>query len=95
MAILCIALITMKDTSWADAYSRDVPAMVHAQGGRFLVQSGQPSLIEGDAPVPDSIAVLEFPSMDHVDALLAMPEYQPYLEARLAGADTVVYALTT
>jgi uncharacterized protein (DUF1330 family) len=34
--------------------------------------------------------IIEFPSADHAQAFYEDPQYQPYLDARKAGADTTL-----
>ena len=69
--------VTYDDMVWTDAYRRDVPAIIAAHGGRYLAKSLNAERLEGDGPMPDTIAVLEFPSITAAKGLLAAPEYQP------------------
>lgn len=93
MSVYLVISTTLRETSWKEAYQQNVPSMVAAYGGRYLTKSVAPVLVEGEAAPPESMAIMEFPSLDAVQAMMADPAYQPYLEARLAGASTVIYAL--
>jgi len=93
MSAYLVVEVSYQDLAWTEAYRRDVPQMVAAFGGRYLARSPHPELIEGERSLPDTLAILEFPSAEAARALLAAPEYQPYAEARRKGATTAIMLL--
>lgn len=92
MPAYLVVEVTYRDHGWIEAYRRDVPALIAAYGGRYLAKSLSPQLLEGDGPAPDTLAVLEFPSLEAARAMLSSPDYRPYLEERQAGATTRMLA---
>lgn len=81
------------DTGWLAAYRDNVPQIVAAFGGRYVARTLHAVAIEGDDALPDTLAILEFPSIEAAKAMLAAPEYQPYRQARIAGATTRMLAI--
>ena len=59
-----------------EEYRRQVPAMIAAHGGRYLVRGGDAELLEGEGPLRRQI-LLEFPSLAALRAFYDAPEYQP------------------
>jgi uncharacterized protein (DUF1330 family) len=93
MPAYLVVAVTSHDTGWTEAYRRDVPSMVAAHGGRYLARAVPPLRLEGDGPIPDTLAVLEFPTLADAHSLLESAAYRPYLDARQAATSTVMYAL--
>jgi uncharacterized protein (DUF1330 family) len=54
-------------------------------GGRFIVRGGSLEVLEGDW-TPSKLVVIEFPSMEHIRAWFASPEYAPLLAMRQQAA---------
>jgi len=76
------------DASWVEAYNRDVPPLLDAYGGRYLVRSTRAELMEG-TPGPRFItALLEFPTAADARTFLHSDVYQPYAESRRAAGRT-------
>ena len=93
MSAYLIVEVTYKDHQWTEAYRRDVPQIIDAHGGRYLAKSPVAELIEGDGPVPQTVALLEFPTIEAAKTMLACPEYRPYADARKIGARTRILAI--
>ncbi|MDQ6636282.1 MAG: DUF1330 domain-containing protein [Candidatus Dormibacteraeota bacterium] len=72
-------------------YSRQVPATVAAQGGRFLVRGGPGEVVEGEFSL-QRLVIIEFPDRDRLRAWYDSPEYQAILPIRQAnGESTIVF----
>src|ERR1041384_2738921 len=85
--------VTYQDAGWIEAYRRDVPDLIAAHGGRYLAKALNPQRLEGDRTPPSTMAILEFPTAEAARAMLDCPEYQPYAQARRAGAETTIFLL--
>lgn len=85
--------VTYEDKACTEAYRRDVPALIAAHGGRYMAISHAAERLEGEEEMPHTIAILEFPTAAAAKAMLTSPEYQPYAQARQAGAKTTMYLL--
>ena len=76
-------------------YFTHVPALVRRHGGEYLaVPKGEPGaveLLEGDAPVPQTIVLISFPSIEASKAFLADPEYAPFKAARVRASDSTIF----
>lgn len=93
MAGYLIVELDYTDASWVEAYSREVPPLIAAHGGRYLVRSTRAEHIEGDRPPSFITAILEFPTLAAVKAFLDSEEYGPYRDARRAAATTRMLGL--
>ena len=70
------------DHAMFDEYRKDVPTMVAAHGGRFIVRGGNLTVMEGEWPFPRFV-VIEFPTRAAAEAWYHSPEYQKVLPLRL------------
>ncbi|HEX7761948.1 MAG TPA: DUF1330 domain-containing protein [Caulobacteraceae bacterium] len=75
--------IEVTDPEAYEEYRRQVPAMIAAHGGRYLVRGGATRVLEG-AATPRRQVILEFPDMAHLLAFYNAPEYQPLKALRQA-----------
>ena len=66
--------IEVTDSVAYEDYRRQVPAVIAAHGGRYLVRGGAAEVLEGDAP-PGRQVILEFPDMAHLLAFYHSAEY--------------------
>ena len=67
--------IEITDPATYEQYRQQVPAIIAAYGGRYLVRGGEAALLEGEGPLKRMV-LLEFPTMAQVRAFYAAPEYQ-------------------
>ena len=82
MAAYLHAQIEVTDPAGYEEYRRQVPAIIAAHGGRYLVRGGASTLLEGDAlPLPRQV-ILEFPDMAALLGFYRSAEYQPLIELR-------------
>lgn len=86
MSVYLIADIEVTDGAWIPDYAANVLDLVEKHGGRYLSRSGNIKVLEGDAPDSTLIALLQFPSLEAVEAFAHDPEYRPYAESRQAGS---------
>ncbi len=82
-----IAQVKVNDDSWIPDYAANVHDIVDKHNGKYLSRSGNITTIEGDQSDANLVALIEFPSMDALQAFVTDPDYAPYAEARQAGTD--------
>ena len=85
MAAYVIGEIDVKDAAGYDDYRRQVLATVQKFGGRFLARGGRTEALEGNWQ-PKRLVVIEFPSMEKLEAWYRSPEYAPALALRMRCA---------
>lgn len=88
MSAYVVARVTLSDPSWVEEYVPNVQALVESHGGKYLVRTTEIEVVEQSGDPPSLVAVLEFPSKEEAKAFYSSAEYQPWLEARKAGADS-------
>jgi uncharacterized protein (DUF1330 family) len=86
MTVYLIADVKITDDSWVPEYTANVHDIVAKHGGKYLSRSGNITTIEGEGLDTTLIALIQFPSMEAVQAFAADPEYAPYGEARQKGS---------
>ena len=75
MAAYIHADIEVTDPVAYEDYRRQVPAVIAAYGGRYLVRGGAVEVLEGDRQ-PRRQVILEFPDMARLKAFYDSPEYR-------------------
>lgn len=85
MTVFVIADVTVTDDSWIPDYAANVHDIVHKHGGKYLSRSGNITTVEGEPLNSTLVALIEFPSMEAVQAFANDPEYAPYAKARQEG----------
>ena len=85
MTVYLIADVTVTDDAWIPDYAANVHDIVHKHGGKYLSRSGNITNLEGEPLGSTLIALIEFPSMEAVQAFASDPDYAPYGKARQAG----------
>ncbi len=88
-----IAQVKVNEDAWIPEYAASVHALVEKHGGKYLSRSGNITKIEGDRCDADLVAVLQFPSMESLQAFLADPDYAPFAAVRRAGTDSQIIAI--
>lgn len=76
MAAYLHAQLEVTDPVGYEEYRRQVPAMIAAHGGRYLVRGGAVTQLEGEGTSPSRQVILEFPDMAALQAFYRSPEYQ-------------------
>jgi uncharacterized protein (DUF1330 family) len=80
------------DPSAYDEYRRQVVPLIGRFGGRFLIRGGPILHVEGDWK-PERLVVIEFPSMEALQAWYDAPEYAPLRVLRQAASIGSVVAV--
>ena len=86
MTVYVIADVKVTDEAWIPDYAAHVHDIVHNHGGKYLSRSGNITTVEGEGLDTTFIALIEFPSMEAVQAFASDPAYAKYLQARQAGS---------
>jgi len=86
MTVYVIADVTVTDDSWLPGYAEHVHGIVNKHGGKYLSRSGNITTVEGEPLDSTLVALLEFPSMEAVQAFASDPEYAPHAKARQEGS---------
>lgn len=86
MAVFLIADIKVTDGAWIPDYAANVHNIVRSHGGKYLSRSGNITTIEGEELGSTVVALIEFPSMEAVQAFVKDPAYAKYRQARQAGS---------
>ena len=86
MAAFLIADVKVTDEAWLPDYAKNVHDIVHKHGGKYLARSANITTIEGEGLDTTLIALLEFPSMEALQAFVNDPAYAEYQAARSAGS---------
>lgn len=86
MAVYLIADIKVIDDTWIPSYTANVHDIVHDHGGKYLSRSGNITTIEGEGLGTTVVALMQFPSMEAVQAFVNDPTYTKYRQARQTGS---------
>jgi uncharacterized protein (DUF1330 family) len=86
------ANVEVTDPAAYETYRREVPALIAAHGGRYLVRGGAVTVLEG-AGVPQRQVILEFPSMTQLRAFYDSPDYQRLVAIRQAASTGTLFAI--
>lgn len=86
MTVYVIADVKVTDDSWLPEYAANVLDIIHKHGGKYLSRSANITTLEGEGLDTTLIALIQFPSVDAVQAFANDPEYAPYGKARRDGS---------
>ena len=89
MAVYVIVNINIKDLPAYDAYKTGAPPLVKKHGGEYLARGGATEVLEG-AWVPNRLAILKFPDLAAVKALLMEPLIEIYDEEEDIDSEKLV-----
>lgn len=73
--------IEVTDPAAYEVYRQQVPALIAAHGGRYLVRGGAVEVLEGDR-TPRRQVILEFPDMAALKTFYTSPGYQALIAIR-------------
>lgn len=88
MTVYIIAEVEVTDDAWHGEYGERVHDIVHRYGGKYLSRSANIVNLEGESLPTTSIALLEFPDAESVEAFGTSPDYAPFRAARQAGSNS-------
>jgi uncharacterized protein (DUF1330 family) len=81
-----ISEVRPRDPDLFDEYREKAADSIAQHGGRYLVRGGSVRAAEGTWPDEFAIVIVEFPSMDALNAWYESDEYAQALVARRRGA---------
>ena len=93
MSAYLIANVKVTDDSWIPEYAQTVHDLMKKYGGKYLSRSGNITLLEGNLPDYDVIALVEFPSVEDCQAFVDSAEYAPFAKSRQSGAACDFYVI--
>ena len=93
MSVYVVGRVMIIDPAWIEGYIPAVEAIVESHGGKYLVRSPEMDVIESNGDAPNVVVVIEFPTKEAAQAFYTSAEYQPWLDARKAGADSELILL--
>jgi len=86
MPAYVVGRITIQDSSWGEEYRKRILPLLEKHGGRYIAATNRMETLEGSAPLPSVMVVIEFPSMDAARAWYHDPEYAPLIRLRQGGS---------
>jgi uncharacterized protein (DUF1330 family) len=92
MAAYIYASVEVTDPVTYEEYRRQVPAVIAAYGGRYLVRGGATTALEGEPPA-NRLVILEFPDMARLRAFYDSPEYRPLAAIRQRASRSTLTAI--
>jgi uncharacterized protein (DUF1330 family) len=92
MAAYIYANVEVTDLAAYETYRAEVPGLIAAHGGRYLVRGGAVTVLEG-AGRPQRQVILEFPDMAHLQAFYRSPGYQRLIAIRQGASTGTLFAI--
>ena len=86
------ANVEITDPVAYEAYRAEVPGLIAAHGGRYLVRGGATTVLEGPG-VPQRQVILEFPDMAHLQAFYHSVDYQRLIAIRQSASVGTLFAI--
>lgn len=92
MAAYIYGDVEVTDTSAYETYRQQVPALIAAHGGRYLVRGGAVEVLEGSR-TPRRQVILEFPDMAHLKAFYTSAQYKTLIAMRQGASHGSLLAI--
>ena len=86
MTAYSVLAVTPENEDWIEDYLPNANALVTKHGGRYLARTAEHEQVEGDDSPAALRIVIEWPTREAAVAFENDPDYQPYLETRLANS---------
>lgn len=93
MTVYLIAQVKVTDDSWIPDYAAKVHDLAAKHGGKYLSRSAHITVLEGDAPGCDVVALIAFPSLEAAQGFAGDPDYAPFAKARQAGSESRLFVV--
>ena len=87
MKCYTVAETTIIDPTWVGDYVVNVTALVERFGGRYLARTGRVDKVEGVRALAQTFLIIEWPSKAAALSFYDSPEYRPYRQRRINGAE--------
>ena len=87
MAAYVISVVEMLDETPGRRYRELAAGSIARHGGRYLVRGAAPVVAEGDWPATCRIVIVEFPTMERLQAWYASADYAEALAVRQTALD--------
>lgn len=87
MSAYIVGRMRILNRDWMDEYFSQVPALIEAHGGRFLVKGGEPGQLEGSDTLPDAAFILHFPDRASAEAFWHSDAFAPLIKLRQTGSE--------
>src|ERR1700748_1183683 len=87
MAAYVISEVEMLDETQGRRYRELAAASIARHGGRYLGRGAAPVVAEGDCPASTRIVIVEFPSMERLQAWYRSADYAEALAVRQTALD--------
>jgi uncharacterized protein (DUF1330 family) len=81
MAAIMISDLTIRNEEAFQTYRNRAAKAISKFGGRYLARNGEVGVLEGQWR-PNTVVVVEFPSLEQAQAWYQSPEYAAALEVR-------------
>ncbi len=92
MPVYMVLEIVVKNPSLYARYVEQAPAVIESYGGRYLARGGRITSLEGGWD-PERIVILEFPSLEGLEAWNQSPEYQELALLRAEATDSRAFVV--
>ena len=87
MAAYVISEVEMLDETQGRRYRELAAGSIARHGGRYLVRGAAPVVAEGNWPASTRLVIVEFPSMERLQAWYASADYAEALALRQTALD--------
>ena len=89
MPAYVVAMIEVNDPEAVGRYAAAVHEVTESFGGRYLFAGPGATALEGE-PVPDGVAIIEFPSAADAHRWYDSSEYAPLIELRRSSSSSLL-----
>lgn len=86
-----VVYMNITDSSWIDDYFTAVPGLLAEYGAKPVAGGREILRLEGERPAPERLAILSFPSLDHIHRFMADERYLPFKDARKRGSQSEIF----
>lgn len=88
--IHAVAKMTIKDPEMLAAYRAQAAQALSRHGGAVVTATPNPTMLEGDGPAPNMMALLSFPDRDAALSWINDPELAPVHAKRNAAGQSEI-----